>query len=94
MRTTHVYMLVGDGWAYPGRHLRPSDRLLEHLAGECRTTAPRIAADKLPPVMVPMPDYDFDLDDSEAANQEWLASAKTEHGQGPPHALAYKSRCH
>ena len=70
MKVTHTYLLVGDDWAYPGRHLDPCKRLLEHLAGQCKTTAPRIAADKNPPIMVPMEDYDFDLDDPEAGNGE------------------------
>lgn len=74
-RTTHVYMLVGDGWVYPGRHVEPSKRIVEHLAGKCKTTAPRIRADGVAPIMVPMEDYDFDLRDAPEPNGEaqlWL----------------------
>lgn len=70
MRTTHVYMLIGDGWAYPGRSMDPSKRLIAHLAGKCKTTAPRIATDGVPPIMVPMEAYDFDLDNAPEANGE------------------------
>jgi len=67
-KITHTYMLIGSGWAYPGRHLHPSKRWLEHLAGECKTTAPRIATDETTPIMVPMEEYDFDLNDAPEPN--------------------------
>ena len=70
MRTTHVYMLIGGGWVYPGRSVDPSKRLTEHLDGKCKTTVPRIAADEAPPIMVPMDAYDFDLDNETAKNGE------------------------
>lgn len=70
MNTTHVYLLIGNNWAYPGRSVDPSKRLLVHLRGECKTTAPRIFADAASPIMVPMEAYDFDLDDEKTVNGE------------------------
>lgn len=63
-------MLVGSDWAYPGRSVEPSKRWLEHLSGDCKTTAPRIAADETDPIMAPMEDYDFDLDAAPEPNGE------------------------
>ena len=81
---THVYLLVGDGWAYPGRSVDPSRRIQEHLAGKCKTTAPRIAAEAKPPIMVPMEDYDFDLDDIPEPNGETLLFLDTLGGKYIP----------
>lgn len=84
MRMTRVYMLIGDGWIYPGRSVDPSKRLLEHLAGKCKTTAPRIAADKAQPIMVPMGQYDFDLDDAPEPNGELTLLLEMLDGEHAP----------
>ena len=91
MKITHVYMLVGGGWAYPGRSLHPSERMLKHLAGECKTTAPRITEDRNPPIMVPMEEYDFDLDDPNAPNGEVLLLEDMRAGKSVPEG--YKILC-
>ena len=59
---TYTYMLLGNSWAYPGQSKNPSARYEEHLAGKCPTTALHIKADGRPPLMVPMPMYNYDLD--------------------------------